>query len=474
VIGKVCRRGRQAGGLLRYLYGPGRHHEHTDPHLVGGHLPPGVLEPPRTPGGGYDITALAAELMRPHHLLRYGHELPVWHCALRAAPRDRMLSDAEWAAIVRDVMHRTGLSPRGQDDQACPWVAVRHAPDHVHLVVVLARQDGRKAHPRNDFRRIGEACRAAEARYGLTATAPRDRTAAKRPTRAETEKAARTNAAPSRITLRQAVQHAADSTTGLGAFCGHLDNAGVLVRLRYSSTTPGQVTGYAVAVPGDVTPAGEPVWYSGGRLAADLTLPQLQARWHPAPQDRQAPRWAAADPAQLAVDAARQATRALRNAADGQADDIGHAAASLFRAAAHASGDSRIAKAAAVYDRASRTPYARIPAPAPAGTGLRFAARMLYAAKALSGKDDDTTILDAALLAVRLMQLAEAIAAARLARNRVHQARTPRRAATGADAVMVRQAMQSFPGPPVTTMAQPAATRPASPRPPPPARRRAR
>jgi hypothetical protein len=33
VIDKVTR-GRQISGLLRYLFGPGRANEHTDPHLV--------------------------------------------------------------------------------------------------------------------------------------------------------------------------------------------------------------------------------------------------------------------------------------------------------------------------------------------------------------------------------------------------------------------------------------------------------
>jgi hypothetical protein len=68
----------------------------------------------------------------------------VWHCAVRAAPGDRMLSDDEWAQIAADVMHRTGLAPYGQDDDAVRWVAVRHADDHIHLVAMLARQDGRR------------------------------------------------------------------------------------------------------------------------------------------------------------------------------------------------------------------------------------------------------------------------------------------------------------------------------------------
>lgn len=54
---------------------------------------------------------------------------PVWHCSLRAAPGDKMLSDDDWAHIAGDVMHRTGLSPYGQEDDGVRWIAVRHGAD---------------------------------------------------------------------------------------------------------------------------------------------------------------------------------------------------------------------------------------------------------------------------------------------------------------------------------------------------------
>ena len=105
---------------------------------------------------------------------------------MRAAPEDRMLSDAEWAQIARDVMARTGLSPHGQDDQGVRWIAVRHGPDHIHLVAMLARQDGARVSTWNTRYRVRDACIAAEQRYGLRSTAPADRTADRCPTRAET------------------------------------------------------------------------------------------------------------------------------------------------------------------------------------------------------------------------------------------------------------------------------------------------
>ncbi len=87
-------------------------------------------------------------------------------------------------------MDRIGLARRG-NDLGVRWVAGRHADDHVHVVATLARQDGRRVFPCNDFWRAGEASRAVEARYGLTVTAASDRTAAKRASYAETAKASR-------------------------------------------------------------------------------------------------------------------------------------------------------------------------------------------------------------------------------------------------------------------------------------------
>jgi hypothetical protein len=80
----------------------------------------------------------------------------------------------------------------------------------VHVVATLARQDGRRVFPRNDFYRAGEADRIIEATYGLTVTAVSDRTAAKRATYAEEQKAVRSDRAePVRDTLRRSVRTAA-------------------------------------------------------------------------------------------------------------------------------------------------------------------------------------------------------------------------------------------------------------------------
>jgi hypothetical protein len=279
MIGKVIR-GTNVRGLLYYLYSPGRANEHIDPHLVAGFGDPGELEPDRRADGSPDVRRLAMLLTQPLAALAApGYDKPVWHCAVRAAPEDRVLSDAEWAQVAAQVMERTGLAMTA-DEGGARWVAVRHAADHVHLVATLARQDGGRPRIWNDFYRVREACQAAEQQLGLARTAPADRTAARRATRAETEQAARRGWAEApRVRLRREVCTAAAGAGSQDEFFTRLDQAGVLVRRRYSTMRAGEVTGYAVGLAAHTGRDGGVIWYGGGKLAADLSLPKLRARW---------------------------------------------------------------------------------------------------------------------------------------------------------------------------------------------------
>ena len=50
MIGRILDRGRQLGGLLYYLYGPGKACEHVNPHLVSGLAAPGRARAAAAPG----------------------------------------------------------------------------------------------------------------------------------------------------------------------------------------------------------------------------------------------------------------------------------------------------------------------------------------------------------------------------------------------------------------------------------------
>ena len=92
VIGKGLR-GTDARRLLYYLYGPGKANEHSDPHLVAGFSDPAKLEPERRLNGSRDFRRLAGLLAQPLAALNGSNYCePVWHCAVRAAPEDRLLS----------------------------------------------------------------------------------------------------------------------------------------------------------------------------------------------------------------------------------------------------------------------------------------------------------------------------------------------------------------------------------------------
>ena len=426
VIGKISApRGERVEPLIWYLFGPGRHEEHTDPHIIAGWRHPAELEPPLRPDGKRDFRLLTGLLKQPHEAMgSFGLARPVWHCAVRAAPEDRMLSDDEWAHIAHDVMHRTGLAPHGQEDDAVRWIAVRHGDDHVHIVAMLARQDGRRPSTSNDRYRVREACLAAERRYRLRSTAPADRTAPRRPSRAETEKAARRHLdEPPRVTLRRHVATAAATSASSTEFFVRLKTSGVLIRPRCSSQEPGQVTGYAVALPGDTSRDGNPIWYGGAKLAPDLSWPKLNQRWPrtghpPARQLTAAERDAAWDhAARIAADATNQ-IRALAGTDPIAAADAAWAASDTLHAAATLLGSRVLRQAADAYDRAARAPYGRIPAPTQAGNQLRQAARLLGTLAHLT----DDPALYPVLFITRLAALAEAVAQLRDTQERAAQA----------------------------------------------------
>ena len=436
LIGKVLR-GTRVAGLIWYLYGPGRHEEHIDPHLIAGWRDPAELEPPLRADGTRDFRRINGLLNQPLAALgRRGFDKPVWHCVARAAPDDLVLSDAQWARIAEGIMHRTGLARSG-DDEAVRWIAIRHAPDHLHIVATLARQDGTKPRIWNDYFRVREACLAVERRYGLRVTAPGDRTAGRRPTRAENEHARRRGwEEPARNTLRRAVHTAAAGASSEWEFFARLEAAGVLVRKRFSQRDLGQVTGYAVAKPGHVNGQGTPVWFGGGKLAADLTLPKLRQRWPskgPASTTHARPGARLSDEERRhiwdgASNTASRATHTIRSCAltdPAAAADAAWAAADALHVAADVLGSRTLRQAADSYDRAARCGYGRIPRPTLDGNRLRAAARLLAFA-ATTGDEDQAAVL---MLVAKLAELAIAVAELREAQRHAAQASAARAAA---------------------------------------------
>ncbi|MFD4373340.1 relaxase/mobilization nuclease domain-containing protein [Streptomyces sp. NPDC058486] len=274
MIAKIGKPGHKTRGVLNYLFGPGRANEHTDPHLVAswdGFAP----DPGRDPDATLAQLATALDL----RVKQAGHKAPkshVWHCSIRVAPEDRHLTDDEWATIARRVLNATGIAPAGDPD-ACRWIAVRHAEDHIHIVVTKVRGDLRPPRNWNDFVRADTELVAIEKEYGLRQVPRGDRTAAKRSTRAEQEKARRTGKArTTRERLRTIVRTAVSAATTTEELFRIIEGTGARVEVQYFPS--GDIRGYKVALAGDTNAQGDPVWFSGSTLAPDLSYPKIAER----------------------------------------------------------------------------------------------------------------------------------------------------------------------------------------------------
>ena len=460
VIPKVSR-GWKIGGLIRYLMGPGRDlgpdqtNDHTDQRVVASwDGNPGAHQPPRRTSAGYgefDVEGLVDELLAP--AFAGGVSMtkpavagegkapagPVWHCSLRNHADDRVLTDAEWAQVVAEVMDATGIAPHG-DEGGCRWVAVRHAEDHVHIAAVLVRQDSlRRFYPFRDWPAVRAVARAAEQRWGLTPTAATDRTAVTPPSRAETEKAARRGLEETpRELLRRCAKLAAVAARDPQSYFEELKRLGVDVAPRRSGA--GRLLGYAVSRHGDLNADGRPVWFSGSTLSPDLSLPKLQDRWASAPAP---PPPIPPTPAEHSQVGARETEAAVAEAVSA----MEHAAASL--AAGEDSGEAAgivhavedmIGAVSAVtapilaplsprdgpaqaYQRAARQAGVGQPTSwGPVAAQLRSAAWRLIAVRTLAGRGGG----GAAALMLALASLLAEVAAYHDTRQHLAQARAAR------------------------------------------------
>ncbi|MET8218447.1 relaxase/mobilization nuclease domain-containing protein [Streptomyces hirsutus] len=276
MIPRVHKMGKRTIGLLYYLYGPGTHEEHIDPHLVAA-WDSLVPDPGRHPDATYeDLQRLLDQpvMALPESRRPAEH---VWHLSVRAAPEDPILTDDQWGDIARRMVAATGIAPDG-DDAGCRWTAVRHADDHIHIIATVVREDGRRARIRKDGKRSQEEARRIEIDYGLRRLNTGDGTAAKRPTSAERHKADREGRErPAREELRETVRRAVAGVTSEKEFFDRLAVAGLLIRKRVAPS--GDLLGYKVALPDDRNDDQEPVFYAGSTLSPDLSLPRIRARW---------------------------------------------------------------------------------------------------------------------------------------------------------------------------------------------------
>lgn len=275
-------KGHRLRGLVEYLYGPGRAEEHADPHLVAAW--DGSLVA-RQPADAVERGLMVSEMEAPARMFNTAlpAEGPVYHVPISLHVDDGRLSDEQWQMVAETAVDKLGFSAR-EDRVGCPWVAVRHGlsrdgRDHIHLAVYRVREDGTVAPTWGDHYALSELRDEMEQRLGL-AVRTRQRGAG-RPGlhHGEIASAARRGRVePDRRELARVVRAAATGARDEADFVARVRRGQLLVRPRWAAGDRGEVVGYSVATrPG----SGEesPVWFGGGRLAKDLTLPALRQRW---------------------------------------------------------------------------------------------------------------------------------------------------------------------------------------------------
>jgi hypothetical protein len=321
-------RGGDTRGVIAYLVGKGRREEHVDPHLVAGSAEVVMLAAGRQLERR-DVGPLAGFLDEPREVFgtavtiaerdQDGQEVGrrdahVWHCSVALHPDEPALSDARWGELADLFIGEMRLA--GDDvGSPCRWVAVRHGlstggSDHVHLVVVLVAEDGSKASVHNDRLRAQAACRSLEREFGLREIEARSRGAGERaiePGELEADlrrgldvgEAREHPERGSRRTLERVVRACGAAARDEPEFVARLRGEGLLVRPRYASGSTSEVVGYSVAAR-PTTKGHGPVWYGGGRLSRELTLPRLRENWPETDNAAAAAAWQAAQAAVVA------------------------------------------------------------------------------------------------------------------------------------------------------------------------------
>ncbi len=314
MIGKI-KKGSKMIGLVNYLAGPGRSNEHTDMHVVcASELVVSVRE-----GEALDAdntAALGQELDRPKKTYEpgAGRRAHVFHVSLSLDAEQGIRDDEFWGTVSREYLDAMGFT--GDDGAApCRWAAIRHGVsgkgnDHVHIAVSMIREDGTRWSTANDFRRSSKVLRELEQRHGLRvlgqgvktqgyAEGERESVARRRAFgRYERERRSDPTMTPwkalpaaerktwideqlridqPREDMALRLRAAAAQSRDEGEFVRRARGQGLLVRPRFAEGSVTDVTGYSVAL--RPTEGERPIWYGGGRLGKDLTLPALRSGW---------------------------------------------------------------------------------------------------------------------------------------------------------------------------------------------------
>ncbi|UZJ27059.1 relaxase/mobilization nuclease domain-containing protein (plasmid) [Rhodococcus antarcticus] len=296
----VAKKGSRTRGLVEYLFGPGRHEEHTNQRIVAAWDVgwEGITHPDEV-----QRALLTAELDRPIATLESlsGERAPaqhVYHVSISNHGEDRNLSDAEWSLVAHAVAEKLGFTET--DTRAgVRWIAVHHGAasgdrDHIHIQATLVREDGRAVRLQSDRRALREVATEMRERFGLEVRTREVGAGTPPLSRVEVQRQVQTREESVREELRRTVRACATAARTESEFVAMATEHRVVLRPRWDTGT-GRTTvvGYSAARPTSPTSGQDLVWFGGGKLGKDLTLPALRAGWA---QDPSAvPAWRSVD-----------------------------------------------------------------------------------------------------------------------------------------------------------------------------------
>lgn len=253
-----CTKGRSVHGALAYDVGPGRAEEHRNPHQVAGNV------------AGRSWRERAYAMDEHARSARPDVARPVHRTALRLADDDRRLTDKEWRQVAERYVKEMGF-------QDCPWTAMRHGEEHVHVTVSRVRWDGRLASDAHDFRRSHQAARSIERAHGLVDASERSNPARPQVQSGERARAERTGEAAPRDTLRERLDQALSESAGTReGYEAAMSGSGV--RFVANEAKTGRMNGYRYGLTGHNDASGEQVWFKGSQLGRDFTWSATQRR----------------------------------------------------------------------------------------------------------------------------------------------------------------------------------------------------
>jgi hypothetical protein len=296
MIGKITK-GSSGRALIGYLFGPGKTNEHTDQRVVASGLAVGIEEGRALSAA--EIAGLGAAIDSAND--RFGKNPPgghIWHVSLSIPRADRLIVDDEWADMAQRVMSALGFE--GEGLQPAAWVAVGHGTSakgnqHIHIAASLVRMDGRQVNIWQDRKTLSGVCAEIEHDNGLSVVEGREGKGMPGLSRAELERTAREHLAePPRITMARLVREASVASKDEAEFVRRLRGCGALLRPRFETGGQEAVVGYSVAL--RTTGGAAPIWFGGGKLAKDLSLPHLRQFWEVSKDDQRAAvvEWSAA------------------------------------------------------------------------------------------------------------------------------------------------------------------------------------